>query len=556
VDTLNYLKVSPYFSYSKSTSDGNSLVSQIGNSQINNLKQNTLTDALTQTPNVGTTVLYNHRFKKPRRNVSLYAGISTSGTEGSQQTDFTGHYTDFGTEAFVKDSVLNQLINTDNSSWSTFSRFSYIEPIGKKSTLEFNWDYNLSKYDNSRETRDLAKAGLRVDSLSNLYNYSFASNNFGLNYRFTEAKYYISLGVSGQPTELTGNSLSTGLSSNRSGFNIVPIARFSYKFSRSKELNISYYGRSNEPNYSQIQPVADRSNPNNPIIGNPNLDAEFTHGLSLRYNTTDFQTGRTLFTYVSANLTNDKIVTNNVQVIKNKTRIQETRYLNADGYSSLFGFYSLSLPFSQKKYVFGFSGSANYSNNLSFSDFVKNEGKNLVLTQRLRMQINPTDNIEFNPSASYSYNQTRNSLETLQTTNRDVSTWALNADTRITFLKTLVLGTDLSKNFNRGYTGSIAANPFILNTYLEKQFFKSKRGTLRLQGYDLLNQSAGVSRSVNGITTTDTRSNRLGRYFMMSFTMRIQKFSGVKPEDMDQGPSYRRDREHGSGRSDRGSGMY
>ena len=130
----------------------------------------------------------------------------------------------------------------------------------------------------------------------------------------------------------------------------------------------------------------------------------------------------------------------------------------------------------------------------------------------------------------------------------DASTWSLSADGRFFFLKSLVLGIDFSKNYNTGYSSGVTANPMILNTYLEKQFFKDKRGSLRLQGFDLFNENTSVSRSISANSTIDTRSNRLGRYFMLSFTMRLQKFTGQKPAEMEQGPGMRRMGGGGPGR--------
>jgi hypothetical protein len=35
---------------------------------------------------------------------------------------------------------------------------------------------------------------------------------------------------------------------------------------------------------------------------------------------------------------------------------------------------------------------------------------------------------------------------------------------------------------------------------------------------------------------TDSQNNRLSRYYMLSFTMRLQKFSGKQPEQQQMGP--------------------
>ena len=317
------------------------------------------------------------------------------------------------------------------------------------------------------------------------------------------------------------------------------MARFTYKFARTKELNINYFGRNNEPSYQQIQPVTDRTNLNYPVIGNPDLNAEFNHMLNIRYNNFNFNSGRSLFAVLSANYTQDKIVTNTVLLEpqnNQNTFTQETRYLNTDGYYSMMGFYSFSIPVADKKYTFSFNGSANYINNIAYSNSLKNTIQNLILSQRVRLQVNPADWIEFNPSVAYTNNHSNYYLVALNNASQNIKTWSFNADGRFYFLKSLVLGVDFSKNLNGGYSAALNSNPLILNTYFEKQFFKDKRATLRLQGYDLFDENINVNRTITNNSTIDTRSNRLGRYFMMTFSMRLQKFTGKQPENMERGP--------------------
>lgn len=533
-DSLNFIKITPTLSYSKSQSGG--LESANITSPLSSLTQSSTANSTSQSPSLGGNILLNHRFHKRGRNISLNLALNSSNTDVEDDNSLYGLYFDPATGALLQDSTQHLVLRDDNTRLNTSSRLLYIEPLGLKSTLEVNWNYSRTSYDNNRETFDLtaANANQRVDSLSNLYDYAFATNNFGLTYRFTDKNYNYSIGISGQPTLLTGESFSQNFTTRRTGFNFVPVARFTYKFSRTKEFNVNYWGRNNEPSYQQIQPVTDRSNLNYPVVGNPELGAEFNHTLRIRYNNFDFNTGRSLFTNISASYTQDKIVTNTVLIEPQNgqnTFTQETRYMNSDGYYSVNGFYAYSIPVADKKYTFSFNGSANYTNNISFSNNLKNINKNLILSQRLRMQINPADWIEFNPSAAFTYNQNEYSLDAFSNSNRNVKTWSLSADGRFYFLKTMVLGVDFSKNMNSGYSGNLNANPMILNTYLEKQFFKDKRATLRLQGYDLFDENINVNRTITNNATIDTRSNRLGRYFMMTFSMRLQKFTGQRPDN-------------------------
>ena len=61
---------------------------------------------------------------------------------------------------------------------------------------------------------------------------------------------------------------------------------------------------------------------------------------------------------------------------------------------------------------------------------------------------------------------------------------------------------------------------------MEKALFKKQNLSIKLQAFDLLNENTNVSRSVTGSAITDTRANRLGRYFMLSAVFRLNKFSG------------------------------
>lgn len=543
-DSLNFIKFSPSINYSTTTTNNieGALRNQMQNAGLlNSLNQSTLNNTSSTTPSLGGNLLLNHRFLKKGRNISLNLSLNSTDIENDQDANSRLLFYD-NNGSLTKDSLQHQLLLTDNTSLSAASRLLYIEPLGQKSSLEMNWNHTRADYNNNRETIGIDASGNNapINELSNLYNYTFSTNNFGLTYRFADKNYNYSIGLSGQPTLLTGESISRNISTRRTGFNFVPIARFVYKFSRTKEFNANYYGRNTEPSYSQIQPVADRSNPQYPIIGNPDLNAEFNHMFNIRYNNFDYKTGKSLFTNITASFTEDKIVSNAV-LIRNpdKTFTQETRYLNADGYYTLRGFYALSIPVAERKYTFSFIGAASYANNISFSNSLENIGKNTTLFQRLRIIVNPAKWIEFNPSVRYMFNKNTYSLSTLNS-NNEASTWSLEAEGRFFFLKSMVLGIDFSKNYNNGYSGDVSANPMILNTYLEKQFFKDKRGSLKLHGFDLFNENTSVSKTFTDNSTIDTRSNRLGRYFMLSFTMRLQKFTGQQPAEMEQGPRIRR----------------
>lgn len=206
-------------------------------------------------------------------------------------------------------------------------------------------------------------------------------------------------------------------------------------------------------------------------------------------------------------------------------RVQETTYLNTDGFYNARGFYNFSKAFDKRKYVVSANGSATFNNNVSFVDNEKNTAKNWVLSQGFNFQVNLGEWLELTPGINYSYNTTENTVATRKS--QDVSTWSMNFNSKLYFTPTFLWGAELSKMSNNGYSNSISSNPFIINSYLEKQFFKGKEGAIRLHAFDLLDEQVNISRTVTENSELDSRSNRLSRYFMLSLTYKFQKFGGA-----------------------------
>lgn len=530
IDSMNYLKVSPSFNYASNGSDGyTSAVTR----RLSMQDQNTMSISDSKSPAVGGDMLYNHRFQKAGRNLSLSFSVNNSSSENNQDVNDDFRFYDKNDINLFTDSTSHRLIYTNNERFNTETNVTYTEPVGVYSRIDFTYNFNRTSYDNSRITELEVKDGfVSPDSLSNVFDYSFVTNRFGLSYRYDRQKLYnFSFGLAAQPTLLKGYSETNSINVRREGFNLVPNARFVYNFARSRSLNIDYSGSASEPSYNQIQPVVDLSNTQRPVVGNPDLKSAFNQNLNIRYNNFDPAKGTFFIVGASGNITNNRIVSNIVTISEpvadgKYNLIQQVNYLNADGYYSARGFYAWSQPFAERKYTLRLNGSANYTNDVAYADNIKNIGKTWSLSQGFRVQINPNENIDIAPGASYSHSWVDYSLSTPAYQSVKNTTWSFEINGKIYFLKTFVFGFDGSKSINEGYSSSIGSNPLIINSYIEKQVF-NKRGRFRFQGYDLLNEarSISVTQSENG-TRVESGSNRLTRYFLFSFAYRLNKFAG------------------------------
>ena len=529
IDSMNYIKFNPSISYNKNNADYlTNFLSKIDT--ITTSKGSIYDESAATSPNLNGSLLYNHRFHKKGRTISINLNAGKSGTLSDEEVDnITNIFMPFGTRV----DTLYQAIHQDNKNSSWGARVSYTEPLSKKRGLEFNYAYNYQKVGNDRKNYEVdpyTNATRYIDSSSNIYDNVYTTNRIGINLKTTEKKYNYTIGFSAQPASIETRSVTGDTNYVNRLTNFYPIVRFAYNFSRSRSLNINYNGNSNQPSNTQLQPVVDKSNPQFITIGNPNLKPEFTNTFSMRYNNFDLITGNVFFGNITASFTQDKIVSN-TRLLSGTT--QETTYKNTNGYFTVIGFYNVSKPIKNRKYVFNLGGNVGYNNNVSYIsnniNTQKNIGKNWVVGQRFSTDIKIKKWLETTFSANYSINSNSNSIQS--ELNSNSVAWTLSHNSRVFIKQDLILSYEIDKTFNTGLSTNATANPLIINATLEKQLLEKKNLSLKLQAFDVLNQNIGLSRSVTGSGFTDTRTNRLGRYFLFSFVCRLNKFKGEMQQD-------------------------
>ncbi|WP_367864328.1 outer membrane beta-barrel protein [Pedobacter sp. WC2423] len=495
---------------------------------------NTQRSSKQDNPNLNADFTMARKLKKPGRIISAGVNGSSGLTANNSDLDNQIKYYDPKTGVAVKDSLLNQLVDERNRTTTLNANFTFTEPLKAKDSLvkrslDFNYLFSLSRTRNSLDTKDRDQSGnIRdVDSLSNSYTSSFSKHIIGINYRYETKKLNYILGITGQPSLLTGAYEGRTDRINRAGFNFSPIARLNYMISTKSQFNFFYTGNSVEPNFNQLQPVRDTRNLNNIVIGNPDLKAAFNHLINLNYNHSNPQSGSNLQVGLRGSVTQNQVVSNTLLIADKlvpdslKNFNQETHYLNTNGNYNFGTNYYWSLPFG-KKYTFEMIGGINYNHRISFAEEVKNIGKGVNINQRVGLRMNRKW-IMLHTSANYSYNSNRYSIRSFNSNTLQI--WTFNMDSRIFILKSLVLGVNAAKTLNQGFSVN-ATNPFIINGSIEKTFFKHKQVSVKLEGNDFLNQGNNLTRTVTDNTTTESRTNQITRYFLLSFTWNLQSFGG------------------------------
>ena len=545
-DTMNYFKISPSFTYAgvNTIQNGSNLLTN-STSTVSNYNFTTASNS--QAPSYGINVLYNHKFNSHGLNFSTNIGAGRSTNNQYQNPIYT--YL-----AGTANAPLYQVINTDTHTDTLGALFSFITPLSKRSYLEVNYNYHRASTFADKGTDTLTSLNtFNTDPLlSNDYSFTFTTNRFGLNYRFIEKKYNYILGVTAQPSLLQGNSPVSGATSI-SAFNISPNAHFIYNFSRNKTLSINYSGTSAQPTYTELQPVTDFSNASYPITGNPSLKPEYNNTFSVRYNNFDFESGNVLFSNLSFVQTDNKIVANTINypaVYAPNTKYSgtiATNYLNAPGYYSASAFYVFGKPWQNRKYNLFFTGNLSYNNNISYISNIapttytmtteENIAKTLVASQSIRFRLDIPNVVDAEARTTYTVNSAQNSINQpgIQDNFRTFA-WGLNGKNYV--WNDWTLSYDFSKTLYYGYKGS--TNPNILNTYVERRFLANNAATLRLSLMDAFNQNTGYTTTQTGSSITQTNTNRLGRYYLLTFTYRFQKMAGKSPNTRGPGGPFDR----------------
>ena len=545
-DTINYLKLTPTFSYASTNTTETELDSSLRSNALQSIdKSSTVTTSTA--PTFGLIALYNHRFPH-RRNLSDNVSVTT--TQTNTYDNPINNYI-LGPVSGPN----NQIINTNNSTTTFSNTLSYLEPLGKLSYLELNYAYNHSYTSNDKQTDTLSDAGSLdyYNRLSNNYQFTFITNKIGLNYRFIQKKYNYTLGLSVLPATLDGESLTNDIPTHASTFNVVPTAHFVYNFSRSHTLNINFDGTSTQPTFNELQPVIDYSNALYPVEGNPNLKPSYSNNLTIRYNEFSFGTGNLLFTTLKLTETENQITpitvtypesfasgltTTNPQ-LKYLENTNLTEYQNSNGYYNALANVTYAKPWDNRRYTLILTANVTYTRTAAYSTSVDSNNvqgpieydisKAWVYTPSARFRVDITDVIDAQASTTFSEASTDNSIKTgIFGENTNIRALTLAVTGKNYVWKDWTFSYDYSKIYN--YGNSIPTpNPNVLNVYVERRFLKDYRGTIRLSAFDLFNENTGFTTTTNGAITTQTNVNRLGRYYLATFTFRLQKFAGKAP---------------------------
>jgi hypothetical protein len=477
--------------------------------------------------NLVNSLIWRHKFRRAGRTLSVNFNNTLNESDRNVQALFRGRtFNTSGTPVY--DSTSNVLNKTTTNVQNYSAGASYTEPIAYDKILEFNYTFTRNGSESDRQVLKFdpvaGKHSIKLDSLSNNFESFNTSNRLGTNLRIVKKKYNYQLGFAVQQTTLEGNNLSKGTQVRQTFTNLFPTASFNYQFGRSRNLRFNYRGNTRQPSVTQLQDVTDVTNPLNVYIGNPRLGQEFTNTFSLSYNFFDVIRFRNLFALINFSNTNNKI-SNSIQQLP--TGQQITRPVNLDGAFNVSGIFNLGFPIKKLQGGnFNTNSRVMYFRDVNLIQGEQSFTNNLTLGEDLRLSYNYKERLDLGIGVSTNYTSVRYTNSVMARNNNSFFTHVFSGDVTYTFPMGLIVATDFDYTMNTGRSDGFNQNIALWNASVAKELFKNKKGEIRLSVNDLLNRNASVNRNAQLNYIEDVRNLALTRYFMFTFTYKLNRMGG------------------------------
>lgn len=547
-DSMTTLIFAPRASWQDNSAINNFFgINQLSNNQfLNSTNSQTNTDG--GAFNLSGNATYSRNFKKPMRNLTIDLTGSSNNQLSQRQQLSENLYVENIDSALLLDQFTKNYSRNSNGNLD----ISYNEPIGKQGVLSFNYNEGITYATSDKTTRDFDPATNdynQIDTtLSNDLASIYQTHRPGVRYRYRQgrgAKMNLMFGVNYQyATLLSEQTFPAQPDISRSFNSVLPIAMFRYQFSKTSGIRMFYRTYTSAPTAKQLQNAVDNSNVLLLSAGNPELEQSYSHFLTARYNWTNPKNAHSFFLNFSATLT-DKYIGTSTLVAQNDTTLaggvvlykgaQLSQNVNLNGYSSVNGNLTYSLPLTPIKCNFTVNVGANYNILPSQINGENNFTRSFGVPMGVFISSNINENIDFTVSYNLTYNTARNQLRPELNTNYLYHNALARANW--IFAKNFVLSASGSYMAYTGLADGFNQQYFLLSGKFGYKFLKNRQAEINISVFDALNQNQSISRTVSDIYIQDQSTQVLTRYVMLNFVYTLRTITPPKPNgDRPDGP--------------------
>lgn len=524
-DTMTQLIFRPSFSFSHSMNDNFSDATTLDNERdtVNTNKSSNYSES--NGYNLNASIDFSRKLNNKGRvfSATLSGGNSDSYSDGMNRSDIVY----FNQTDALKNSIIDQRSRYDNKGFNYRAYVSWVEPIGHNNFIQATYSISQRKQEALKNVYNQDANGIYnvLDSAySQSYRNNFISQRASLSFKSQRAKFNYTIGLNLDPSYSSSENFvgDTTLSKiTRKVVNLSPMAQFNYMFDKRTNLRIMYNGRTSQPSMTQLQPVADISDPTNITIGNPDLNPRYTNNVFIRFQQFTPEKQRAFMIMANGSYIINDIVS--YTSYNQETGVKTTTYKNVNGNYSGNVRMMLNTPLKNKKFSINSMTMASFANSNGYINEEKNTNRNLILSERGGIDFR-SSYLDLGVNGNIRYNATSNSLQ--KENNQNTFNYGAGGYTTIYLPLNFKIESDVNWSTNSGYGDGFKQNEVLWNASASKSFLKNNQGTLRFKIYDILQQRSNISRSVTASYIQDSEYNTLGSYFMVHFIYRFSIFKG------------------------------
>lgn len=502
----------------------------------------------------------NRKLNNRGRNLTLRLTANYSEGKDEQLTAANITYNTLGTSQRN-----NRYYSTPTNNHGMSSQLSYSEPIADRTYLQFSYQYQYSYNKNDRlaqvyesdayhtlaerlqANRYDVNAVLRFmeqgfgliknDSLSQYSEYRYYNQTVGLQLRRVREKYNVSIGLDALPqrTILDYRFMGKEYQTERNVFNFAPHMYMRWNFNKYSDMEVNYNGSTQQPSMTNLLDIRDDSNPLNIRIGNPNLKPSFSNNLTAEYYGYDPESQQGVWAFVDARTTSNSI--SNKTIFNRETGVRTTMPMNINGNWNAGGGIGFTTGLGKKKlFTTEIDLDGNYSHNVGFYNNV--DGDSNVDSDKDHKSITNETSINTglegafrNEKVSVSlrgdlmYGHITNNVNVQGTQN--TYDFSYGADLQWTSPWGTEFASDIFMSSRRGYSqNEMNTDELLWNASVAHSFLKGKALTVKAEVFDILGRQTNISRTVNAFMRSDSRTNSINQYGMLSLIYRFSIFAG------------------------------
>ena len=293
--------------------------------------------------------------------------------------------------------------------------------------------------------------------------------------------------------------------------------------------SVNYTMSVSQPDFQDLMPIDDATNPLAYRVNNPDLKARIDHHFSANSNWTNDSLKRTIGVNLEATITQRAWGTRTTYSPETGAYSYLTDNINGNWSVTLGGNYTQPIDHKRLLTIEQRPG-ASYIHSVDFAIDYGHEGETpegntrsavntLTLNDHLGLQFQ-RDDFTAGISGNVAYRRSTSSRTDFQRINAYDFDYGMTLNCTVPWIR-FTMGTDLRMFSRRGYYSALMNdNHLVWNAQLSRTFLKG-RLTAKLQAFDLLHQLSNTQYIVNAQGRTETWNNCIPRYALLTLTYKL-----------------------------------